>query len=496
MPRNLALNVSVGAIVDKSLGAAYKAATKSTKQLGKEYKETNKKLKATQDIQKYRRQLDALKKKQAETGDTSGRLAAGITNLEKKYRSAKAAAKRYGIEVGQIVKEEKRLTDQLKKQQRAQKMKAAGAKIGGGMKSAATGAASMLGPAGLIGGTVIGGGMTALVMTNKMAAANANLAASVGMTAANYRMWDGIMEQAGLSGENVVDLMEEMTNKMGEAKGLDELPSGLADAIHILGLDFEYLKKLKPEQQFMEIMKAAEGMDDQQLAQTAVDMLMGGEANKVLGYLRDQGKSVNELVKEWGKYNVVTDESISGAKLFSDAWSKFTFVMGGAFQELSGLVGGVLAPQLIEWAKQFSDFLTNKDNREAIKKFSAGFGETLVQLGKGIALLAQNLPTIISGLSKILGWFADDDEPQESGIARANRLRAERRAQVAEAGENRGTERAAMIRGGNVTNQPNITINQQPGESGDELAKRVVNEEFARLGTAPKYDDYSAGMAS
>ena len=493
MPRNLALNISVGGLLDKSLGTAYAAATKSTQKLGKEYRDTNKQLKAVRDIQRYERQLETLKRKQRETGDESGKLGAGIAALEKKYKAATASAKRYGIQVGDIIREEKRLTDQLKKQQRAQKMKATAGKIGGGMKSAASGAAGLLGPAGLIGGTVIGGGITALTMTNQMMAEQANLARASKMNVGNYRVWDKVLGQMGLNGEHATDMIQELNNKMGEAQGLGEMPTALKEGLEILKLDYDLLEKMKPEEQYLAILDAAQKLENQQQGITAVDMIMGGEATKIVGFLQEMDGSINDVFDDFKKMNVVSAESITGARSFTESWSKFTYVMGGAFQQLSGLVGGVLAPQLTAWAEQFSNFLNDPKNKEQIKKFSEGFGDTLLQLGKGLAMIAQNLPTIVRGFVTVMKWLGGDGEEQESGVARANRLRAERRqAAVAEAGRNTG--RGGMIRNsGNVTNAQQITIIQQPGQSPQSVVSEL--EKRQDRSAAEKVDNYGLGLA-
>ncbi|MCK4960790.1 MAG: hypothetical protein KAT00_15360, partial [Planctomycetes bacterium] len=123
------------------------------------------------------------------------------------------------------------------------------------------------------------------VATNKETAQQANLAESVGITTETLEALSGVARSLGLDTDNVIDLMEEMNNKFGEMKGLGELIT-LQEGVQLLGLRYKELKDLEPEQQFLKILDAAKNLEDQQQAVSGVDMIFGGEANKILGAIR------------------------------------------------------------------------------------------------------------------------------------------------------------------------------------------------------------------
>ncbi|BDY95435.1 hypothetical protein WBU86_27255 [Escherichia coli] len=68
-----------------------------------------------------------------------------------------------------------------------------------------------LGAAGLIGGAAAG----ALAM-NAETSEKLGLAKSYGVGVEKYAAWENIGKAAGLNGENIGDLSEELTNKIGE----------------------------------------------------------------------------------------------------------------------------------------------------------------------------------------------------------------------------------------------------------------------------------------
>jgi hypothetical protein len=199
-----------------------------------------------------------------------------------------------------------------------------------------------------------------VVTTNKETAEMANLAASVGLSAESLEAMTGIVENIGFQADNVVDLVEEMSNKFGEMKGLGEM-TAVHESLKILNLDFKQLRDLKPEEQFTEIIDAALKLEDAQQAVSAVDMLMGGEANKILGFLRTQGETLGDLLEKYKAINLLNEEGREGAKRFTMIWGQFTGVLDSILKLFSGLVGDAIAPMVAD----FIDFVAA--NKELIQ---------------------------------------------------------------------------------------------------------------------------------
>ena len=211
--------------------------------------------------------------------------------------------------------------------------------------------------------------LTAIV--NTTTAANMALAKSVGVSSEFLESMGGVVRPLGFEMENVVDLVEEMNNKIGESIGMGVPISGVADATKILGLEFKSLKDLAPEDQFIAILDAAKNLENQQAAVSAVDILMGGEANKILGFLRAQDDGLLELIERQMKLNLLTDQGRKGAERFNTVFGEFSMIANTAKAEFFGLLGDVLAPLL----EKYSDWVVA--NNELIGSKISEWANTL-----------------------------------------------------------------------------------------------------------------------
>jgi len=110
---------SVSVIIGAALASTYKRVIgegrKGVAELGQTIAETDKKLKAARAVIDYRQKLETLRAKQQQLGRSSQRLEAGIADLEQRYRRAKQAARAYGLSIGDIVREERRLGRELER---------------------------------------------------------------------------------------------------------------------------------------------------------------------------------------------------------------------------------------------------------------------------------------------------------------------------------------------------------------------------------------------
>lgn len=124
MDKTLGISVVIGAALGKGYFKAFETAEQKSARLGKQWQETNSKLGATGAVIKYKNLLGQLRNKQAALGNSSKRLETGIQEVERRYKDAKGAAKGYGVEIGQVVREHGRLNRELKRTERVQKAQA------------------------------------------------------------------------------------------------------------------------------------------------------------------------------------------------------------------------------------------------------------------------------------------------------------------------------------------------------------------------------------
>lgn len=209
-------------------------------------------------------------------------------------------------------------------------------------------------------GLGIGGGVL-MTMLNKSAIKSEVLAKSVGMSVQTMEALAQAIKPAGFDIEHVVDLVEEMNNKFGEVD--PEKLGGVKDSFKLLGLEFENIKKLKVEEQFKVIADAALQMKDAQKAQSALDQLMGGEANKVMGVLRQRGKSIAKILEEQNKLTFRTEESRRGARQFVSQLAVLETQISSLAFHISGLAG-VTVGRLVE---RVSDAVSN--NKKTINEW-------------------------------------------------------------------------------------------------------------------------------
>lgn len=204
-----------------------------------------------------------------------------------------------------------------------------------------------------IGATVIG----ASTVINKQQTEIENLTKAVNGSIETVEAVSSAIASSGLEAESVIDLYEEMNNKLGESAGLEEI-TAVTESLGILGLRFRDIQKLSPEEQFKAITNAALKMEDATKAQAAADILMGGEANKIIGILRSQGKSMDDIIGNYEKLSFRTEESRQGARDQAASVGETMKIFASLSKEIAGLTGKYLAPMI----DKFNKFvITNKE---------------------------------------------------------------------------------------------------------------------------------------
>lgn len=254
--------------------------------------------------------------------------------------------------------------------------------------------------AGLGGGLV--GGMLAV---NSATAEQSGIAKSYGVDLTTFKAWEGIGKKIGLDGEAMGDLAEELANKIGEFKTLGEM-SSVSDAFTGLGLTMQDLEGKTNEQQMELILDRASKLKDQQVARSMVDMIMGGEGNKILTFMKASGDSYREMIDAQKKYILVTKEGEEGAVRGQMAVSDLWTAVGSATQEVVGVLMGDLAPSIQKFADDFVKWFQTGGKEElltGIRSFATSISEfwsnklqpVLMSLWKGLQALARLIEKVV-----------------------------------------------------------------------------------------------------
>ena len=218
--------------------------------------------------------------------------------------------------------------------------------------------------------------LTGITAVNSETAKMANLADAVGMDYEIANTFNGIAKSIGLDGEHVVDMFEEMNNKVGESKAIYadwlkndkgsgkelKLVSGLEDFLKGVDLSVmdeafkglnleEKIKKLSTmsnSEQYKLYVGAAAMAKDAQVAASSLDILMGGEANKILMAYRKELERLGMTAKEYEKYkdsmNFLDKEAIASAKEYSRTIGDTKGMFATIGQQISAVAGKYLTP--------------------------------------------------------------------------------------------------------------------------------------------------------
>ncbi len=247
-------------------------------------------------------------------------------------------------------------------------------------------------------GAAITGLMT---YTNQKTTEEEGIAKSYDMSLQQYKLWDGIMKQMGdgFDGTKAGDLIEELSNKVGEfgTQGMTKYK----DALSSLNLDPFDLDKMTSYDRFMTIMKQLDNVKDKAKGQFAADEIFGGDGNRIYTFLKNSGMSIDEIVKKQEKLNLLTDKGSQGALIFGKAILSVKSVFGSALQEIAGIMGKDISPVLEKTAIDFSNWFSDKKNKAQLVSDVKSFGLTLLDISNGIVNVTKNVNAVAEQFG---GW--------------------------------------------------------------------------------------------
>ena len=177
-----------------------------------------------------------------------------------------------------------------------------------------------------------------------------------------------IAKELGFNFENVNSLVEELNNKVGgQLKGFDEI--NLLEGLNQLGMTFEEIKDLKPEDQFNLIAKrtqelARSGVSIQEIG-SAWDKIFGGEGNRIGANIAVMKDDFTEIQKRMESITKLSDVAVKGAERYTKRFNELTAIMGKFAQEFFGKFGSQMAPIL----KDTVDFLM-RNSKEIVSFLS------------------------------------------------------------------------------------------------------------------------------
>ena len=402
----------------KKLGNAIESIETKVKSLRKQKLDLQAKLSTA----KSQKEIDELNKKIAKTSRKITSLNANKIKLKEQFKKTRDEAEKTNKSIQKIDSTIKKLNStKLKIKQTVQRREIIKQEfIGNVAKVTAMGVA--------LGSVALGIGRI-----NKETTQMANLADTVGLSFSAVSTLGTAVKGIGLNYEHVTDIMEELNNKIGESKvkykewlkedkgkGKElKLVGGVDDAFK--GLDFSLsdksfknlnyeetfkkFTKMNGDKQFEIVMDTALKMKDGQKAASMVDILMGGEANKILSFLKKQGKSYKEFMRDQQKLNFLNKEGLNGAKEYSKVSAKTSSIVSSMFQQIAGVGGSFMTPIL----KDFNTWIVL--NKELIQQNIKGFFEGIKS---AIGTVGTAIERVKTFLEPVLGLFVDVKEKSDA----------------------------------------------------------------------------------
>nr|WP_251001694.1 hypothetical protein [Escherichia coli] len=140
------------------------------------------------------------------------------------------------------------------------------------------------------------------------------------------------------------------------------------------------------------------------------DALFGGEANKILTWMRLSGKTFRELISEQKRYNLVTKEGADGAVQGHVALSNLRNVLSSSIDEISGQLGNELAPRI----QQVTDDLAAWFKEGGLEKIQAFILDDALPALIDLSEWMWKFGKVLAGITqKAIEWGLADDSRED-----------------------------------------------------------------------------------
>ncbi|ELD0651399.1 hypothetical protein QW013_002878 [Escherichia coli] len=343
---------------------------------------------ATQEVARLTRQQDVLKRK-IQAGVLAGQ---DVTDLRKQYE-------KLGKKIHDATGEQDKFNRKLARAERLERWKG---RAGTVLK---TGFGLSVGS-----GLTLAAGTAAVLNRNTETAERAGIARSYGVDYETYASWDSLARLMGLNGENIGDLFEEYRNKVFDDDNGATDKGAIQEVFGKLGLKAGVMAGKSNQEQVEFLFDRLLQVENEQVAAGMADALFGGEANKILTWMRLSGKTYRELISEQKRYNLVTKAGADGAVQGHVALSNLRNVLSSSIDEISGQLGNELAPHI----QQVTDDLAAWFKNGGLEKIRAFIRDDALPALIDMAAWMWKFGKVLAGITqKAIEWGLADDPRQD-----------------------------------------------------------------------------------
>lgn len=343
---------------------------------------------ATQEVARLTRQQDVLKRK-IQAGVLAGQ---DITDLRKQYE-------KLGKKIHDATGEQDKFNRKLARAERLERWKGRAGTI---LK---TGFGLSVGS-----GLTLAAGTAAVLNRNTETAERAGIARSYGVDYETYASWDSLARLMGLNGENIGDLFEEYRNKVFDDDNGATDKGAIQEVFGKLGLKAGVMAGKSNQEQVEFLFDRLLQVENEQVAAGMADALFGGEANKILTWMRLSGKTYRELISEQKRYNLVTKAGADGAVQGHVALSNLRNVLSSSIDEISGQLGNELAPRI----QQVTDDLAAWFKEGGLEKIQAFILDDALPALIDLSEWMWKFGKVLAGITqKAIEWGLADDSRED-----------------------------------------------------------------------------------
>ncbi|HHE3035549.1 TPA: hypothetical protein ACO4F0_004590 [Escherichia coli] len=343
---------------------------------------------ATKEVARLTRQQDVLKRK-IQAGVLAGQ---DITDLRKQYE-------KLGKKIHDATGEQDKFNRKLARAERLARWKG---RAGTVLK---TGLGLSVGS-----GLTLAAGAGAVLNRNSETAERAGIARSYGVDYETYASWDSLARLMGLNGENIGDLFEEYRNKVFDDDNGATDKGAIQEVFGKLELKAGVMAGKSNQEQVEFLFDRLLQVENEQVAAGMADALFGGEANKILTWMRLSGKTYRELISEQKRYNLVTKAGADGAVQGHVALSNLRNVLNSSIDEISGQLGNELAPHI----QQVTDDLAAWFKDGGLEKIRAFIRDDALPALIDMAAWMWKFGKVLAGITqKAIEWGLADDPRQD-----------------------------------------------------------------------------------
>ncbi|MDR1957611.1 MAG: hypothetical protein LBQ54_00945 [Planctomycetaceae bacterium] len=227
-----------------------------------------------------------------------------------------------------------------------------------------------------------------------------------GRTGLSVEFLSEMAHAANMSGASIGDVESAMKGVAGVMTGAAMGKKKPLELLSSLGLSFQELSGMNPEDQFMRIAGAISGVENPAFRAGLAMKAFGSAGTQLLPMLAEGADGIADLRKEARDLGIAIDTDMAkNAAGLNDAWSRMT----GAVRGVTNAVGNALAPVMTELLNRIAPVISSvatwvKDNSRLIVTIAkiaavvAGAGAAV--FGLGVAVFG--IGSVIGGIGTAL----------------------------------------------------------------------------------------------